>query len=86
MNSNDKPGEGVLSASPQIIWGAVLTDQQDPQVGDDGNVVSETLSSSVLTLCRVFFLKWVVSGLSMALETTFNLDTFNHSRYRFASC
>lgn len=55
MNSNDKPGEGVLSASPQIIWGAVLTDQQDPQVGDGGNVVSETLSSSVSTLCRVFF-------------------------------
>lgn len=33
--------------------GAVLTDQQDPQVGDDADVVSETLSNSVSTLCPV---------------------------------
>lgn len=42
----------------------------------------------LIALCQhcVFFLKWVVSGPSMALETAFNLDTFKHSGYRFASC
>lgn len=44
--------------------GAVLTDQQDPQVGDDADVVSETLSNSVSTLCPVGLCFW--NGLLVA--------------------